>query len=164
MIKIGEHTLPRNKAFFFSIVSGCAIGLYSSMYSPVDLTLNARLLVLFAMAFTSIIMLHEAVHGIAAVLLGFRPSFWHKFPAVYVTFDEKIPREHFMITAMAPFVVLDVTLAFLFAVGILKTFCFMGLILNTIGSVGDLWLTFKLCSHASGTMVRDLKTGIEVYK
>jgi hypothetical protein len=164
MIKVGEHSMPRNKAFFFSMVGGAVIGLTSSIHRPVVLTLDAGLLLLLAAAFTSIIILHEAIHGIAAVLFGFKPSFGHKFPTVYVTFEEKIPREQFMITAMAPFVVLDVVLAFLFAAGIFKVFCFMCLILNTIGSVGDLWLTFKLCSHESGTVVQDLKTGIQVYR
>ena len=140
------------------------MGLYSSIYTPVDLTLDAGLLLLFAVAFTSIIILHEAIHGIVAVLFGFKPSIGHKFPTVYVTFEEKIPREQFMITTMAPFIILNGAFGFLFAGGIFKIFCFMCLMLNTIGSVGDLWLTFKLFSHESGTIVQDLKTGIEVYK
>jgi hypothetical protein len=126
MIKVGEHSMPRNKAFFFSMVGGAVIGLYSSIYPPVVLSLDTGLLWLFAMAFISIIILHEAIHAIAAVLLGFKPAFGHKFPTVYVTFEEKIPREQFIITAMAPLVVLDVVLAFLFAAGIFKVFCFMG--------------------------------------
>jgi hypothetical protein len=164
VIKVGKHTMPRNKAFVFSIVVSAVIGLYSSNYLPADLTLDASLLLLFAVAFTSIIILHEAIHGIVAVLFGFKPFFGHKFPAVYVTFEKKIPREQFMIIAMAPFIILNMALGFLFAADIFKVFCFMCLILNTIGSVGDLWLTFKLCSHESGTVVQDLKSGIEVYR
>jgi len=164
VIKVGEHSMPRNKAFIFSTAGGAIVGLYSSIYTPVNLTLDPGLLVLIALAFTSIIILHEAIHGIVAALFGFKPSFGHKFPTVYVTFEEKIPREQFMITAMAPFIILDVVFGLLFAGGIFKIFCFMCLILNTIGSVGDLWLTFKLFSHESGTIVQDLKTGIAVYK
>ncbi|MGD8765831.1 MAG: DUF3267 domain-containing protein [Desulfobacteraceae bacterium] len=164
MIKVGEHRMPRNKAYVFSSIGGAVIGLYSSIYTPVDLTLDAGLLLSFALAFTSIIILHEAIHGIVAVIFGFKPLFGHKFPTVYVIFEEKIPREQFMITAMAPFIILNAVFGILFAGGIFKIFCFMCLILNTIGSVGDLWLTFKLFSHESGTIVQDLKTGIAVYK
>jgi len=164
VIKVGEHSMPRNKACVFSSVGGAVIGLYISIYKPVDLTMDAGLLLLIALAFTSIIILHEAIHAIVAVLFGFKPLFGHKFPTVYVIFEEKIPREQFMITAMAPFIILDVIFGLLFAGGIFKIFCFMCLILNTIGSVGDLWLTFKLFSHESGTIVQDLKTGIAVYK
>ncbi len=166
MTKVGEHSMPRSKAFVFSIVGGAVIGLYISIYSPVDLTLDASLLLLllFAVAFTSIIILHESIHGIVAILFGFKPLFGHKFPAVYVTFEEKIPRDQFMITAIAPLVILNGAFGLLFAGGIIKIFCFMCLILNTTGSIGDLWLTFKLLSHESGTIVEDLRTGIQVYK
>jgi hypothetical protein len=164
MIKLAEHIMPRGKAILYSIIGGVVIGLYSSMYSPVDLTSNASLFLWFPVAFTLIIILHETVHCIVALLFGYRPFIGHKFPAVYVTFKEKIPRKQFMITAIAPFIILNGALGFLFAGGLFKIFCLMCLVLNTIGSVGDLWLTFKLCSHESGTIVQDLKTGIEVYK
>jgi hypothetical protein len=164
MVKLAEHTMPRNIASVYAIIFGSFIGIYSSIFSPVQFALNPGLFFWMVAAISSIVILHEAVHGFVAVLFGIKPFFGHKFPTVYVTFKEIIPRNQFLIIAIAPFIILDVIFVLLFAGGFNKIYCYFCLVLNTAGSFGDLWIAIKLFRHQRGTVVQDLKTGFEVWR
>lgn len=164
MTKIAEHVFTRLKISIYSIIVGLLIGVYNSINPPIDFTLNLSLLAWAIAAVSSVIMLHEGVHATAAALFGYKPQFGVKPPLVYVTFTEKIPREQFAVIALAPFIILNVIFVALLAIGILKVFSYFCFITNTLGSVGDLWIAFKLIPHKSGSWVQDTKTGIEVWE
>ena len=163
MVKLAEHTMPRNIAAVYAIIFGSFIGIYSTIYAPVQFSLDPGLLFWMVAAISSIVIVHEAVHGLVAALFGIRPIFGHKFPTVYVTFKERMSRNHFLIIATAPFIIIDVIFILLFAAGFNKIYCYFCLILNTAGSFGDLWIAIKLIGHKRGTVVQDLKTGFEVW-
>lgn len=164
MTKIAEYTFSRIKVCAYSIIVGLLIGLYNSFFPPIDFTLSPVLLAWSAAAVVSIVLLHEAIHGSAALLFGFKPIFGLKAPLVYVTFEEKIPRRQFITIALAPLIVLNTAFGILFEVGLLKVFSYFCLIVNTLGSVGDLWIAVKLMPHESATLIRDTKTGVEVWR
>jgi len=163
MVKLSKHTMPRNIASLYAIIFGAVIGIYSSIYTPVPFALNPGLLFWMIAALSSIIILHESIHGLIATLFGIKPFFGHKFPVVYVTFKERIPRNHFLIIAIAPFIILDVIFVLLFAGGFNRIYCYFCLVLNTAGSFGDIWIAIKLFQQKRGTVVQDLKTGFEVW-
>ena len=111
-----------------------------------------------------IVIVHESVHGSVALLFGFKPIFGLKIPLVHVTFTEKIQRGRFIVIALAPLVILNAVFGIFFAMNFIKVFSCFCLIINTLGSVGDIWMTVKLLPHEKGTLVQDTKTGIEVWK
>jgi hypothetical protein len=163
MIKINEYQFSRKTATGYAIIIGCLIGLINTLYPPIDFSLNWLFWGWLAAAIVSVVFLHEMIHGTAAVFLGYRPIFGFKPPLVYVTFKEKIPRGHFITIALAPLVILDLLFGVLFALGILKVFSYFCLIINTIGAIGDMWITIKLLPQEQGTLIQDTKTGIEVW-
>jgi hypothetical protein len=68
-----------------------------------------------------------------------------------------------MVVAIAPFVVLNLLFGFLYTRGILKLLSNFSLVINSIGSVADLWILLKLIGAPKGALVQDTKTGFEVW-
>lgn len=164
MTKIAEHTFSRLKVSTYSVVVGLLIGLYNSLYPPIDFSLGPPFFVWLAAAIVSTVFLHEATHASVAVLFGCKPIFGLRLPLVFVTFNERIPRGRFIAIALAPLIVLDAAFGILFAVEFLKMFSYFCLIINTLGSVGDLWIAFKLVPHERGILIQDIRTGVEVWE
>ena len=163
MVKTGEYDFDRKRAFLYSTVVALLIGLYGAYYTPVDLTLDVPLAGRLLLALVTTIALHEGTHGAVALLLGHKPIFGIKPPLVFVTFEEKIPRLSFIAVAAAPAVLLNAASMTLFALGFMKEYCYFVLIINTLGSVGDGWIVFKLLPQKRGSLVRDTKSGIEIW-
>ena len=164
MTKITEHVFTRTKISIYSIIVGLLIGIYNSINPPIDFSLNLPFLAWAITAVLCVIILHEGVHASTAMLFGYKPLFGVKPPLVYVTFIEKIPREQFAAIALAPFIILNAVFIALMGMGILKVFSYFCLITNTLGSVGDLWIAYKLIPHKPGSWVQDTKTGIEIWE
>ena len=74
-----------------------------------------------------------------------------------------MPRGAFLLTALAPLVVLNAVFTVLLLGGILPAFSYLALLINTLGSIGDLWIVIKLAPHARSIFVKDTMTGIEVW-
>ena len=164
MTKVAEHVFTRSKISIYSLIVGLLIGVYNSINPPIDFTLNPSLLAWAIAAVLCVIILHEGVHATTAMLFDYKPLFGVKPPLVYVTFTEKIPREQFAAIALAPFIILNVIFIALLAIDILKMFSYFCFITNTLGSVGDLWIAYKLIPHKPGSRVQDTKTGIEIWE
>jgi len=117
---------------------------FANAHLGIDLNLRASLFVWLLAAIIVVVALHEGTHGGVAAMLGHKPVFGLKPPLVYVTFTGKVPRWHYMLVAIAPFVILTFLFGFLYAQGALKLFYNWSLLTNLIGSVGDLWVVLKL--------------------
>ena len=80
-------------------------------------------------------------------------------------FKKKLPRAHFIAVAMAPLVVLNLLFMLLFFYGgaRLGLYCDLCLIMNTIGSLGDMWVVLTLLRMPRGVLIQDTKTGIQVW-
>jgi hypothetical protein len=164
VVRIAEHTFSRTKVSLYSILVGFLIGLFNSFFPLIDFTLSPALFGWMGAAIIAVVVLHEGTHAGVAHSFGCNPVFGLKPPLVYVTFPEKIPRGQFIAVALAPLIVLDIVFAVLFGAGILKTFSFFCFMINTLGAVGDIWMTVKLLPYEKGTLVKDTKTGIEVWR
>ena len=164
MIKVAEHSFNRIKISIYSIGVGLLIGLYNSFFPPIDFTFTPEFYLLIFVSLIFVVILHESIHGATAVIFGHKPIFGLKVPLVYVTFTEKIRRGPFITIALAPLVIINVIFVIFFTIGLLKDFSYLCLIINTLGSVGDIWMTQKLLTHEKGVLVQDTKTGIEVWR
>ena len=174
MTKIAEYQLPRQKVYCAVLLMGVAFG-FINLKLRIDFTPNLALLALLAVAIVATVLLHEGVHALVARLFGHHPLFGLKLPLVYITFTEKISRNHFLLIALAPLIILDSVFALAYVAGVvyaaqlaccadsLRLFANLGFVINTLGAAGDIWMTAKLLGHASNTLVLDTKTGMEIW-
>jgi hypothetical protein len=160
--KVADCTPPRSTLYAIGVAMGVLAGFANSLLG-IDMGLRPSLFGWLLVSLIVVVALHEGTHGAVAALLGHKPLFGLKPPLVYVTFTGKLPREHFMVVAIAPFVVLDLLFGFLYARGALKLFCDLSLIVNSIGSVADIWVVLKLIGAPKGALIQDTKTGFEVW-
>ncbi|MBW1742753.1 MAG: DUF3267 domain-containing protein [Deltaproteobacteria bacterium] len=164
MTKIADYTYSRNKAMVYGMGIGVGTGIINTWIPFIDFTFRPALFAWLACAIVTTIILHEGIHGAVAVLFGHKPIFGIKPPFFYVTFDTKVPRTHFMLVTLAPLVILNVICIALYKVDFLRTFVFLCLMTNTIGSMGDIWILLKLFPHERSVLVQDTKNGIEVWQ
>jgi hypothetical protein len=75
-----------------------------------------------------------------------------------------IPRDHFIAIAIAPLIILDAAFIALYASGALKLFANLCFAVNTIGSIGDVWIVLKIARHDREILVQDTKTGVETWR
>lgn len=162
MEKVADYILPRTIVYLVGAAVAVSAGLANSLLD-VDMTLGPSTLGWLPASLVVAVTLHEGVHGAVAILLGHRPSLCLKPPLVYVTFAGKLPRRHFMLVVLSPFVALNLLFGFLYAHGLLRLFSDFGLIINTTGSVGDIWITLTLIGAPNGALIQDTRTGFEVW-
>lgn len=145
---------------------GIGIGVlagFANAYLGIDMDLKASLFEWLLASFIAVVVLHEGMHGAVAALLGHKPLFGFRPPLIYITFAGKLPRGHYMLVAITPFVILNFLFGFLYARGALKLFCDLSLIINSIGSVADIWAALKLTGGPKGALIQDTKSGFEVW-
>ena len=162
MKKVTDYAPPRSMLYAIGVAVGVLAGFVNS-FLGVDMSLRLSLFGWLLASIIIVIVLHEGTHSAVAALMGHKPLFGLRPPLVYVTFADKIPRGHFMVVAIAPFVVLNLLFGFLYARGALKLLCNFSLIVNSIGSVADLWIVLKLIGAPRGALIQDTKTGFEVW-
>jgi len=160
--KYFAYTLPRNALYGGAVALGILAG-FLNIFLAVDFTVRPALVASLLASIIIVVSLHEGIHGGVAVLFGHKPLFGLKPPLVYITFTGKIPRNHFILVALAPLVVLDAFFVVLYVYSPFKLFSDFCLIINTIGALGDVWIVVKLLSVEKGAMIQDTKTGIEVW-
>lgn len=100
MHKVSDYTLPRKLVYGVAIFVGILAGIVNS-FLTIDLSMRPSLVGWLLSAMILVIALHEAVHVAVASMLGHKPLFGLKPPLVYITCTDKIPRNHFMLIAVA---------------------------------------------------------------
>lgn len=106
---------------------------------------------------------HEGLHTLTARSLG-HPAGWKiKLPKVFTTVYHPLPRNHAVVVALAPLMVLNSLALGLFLVGPLRLFAAMVWLLNSVGSAGDIWLVVKLLGHDRDTRVLATDAGVEIW-
>lgn len=104
--------------------------------------------------------LHELVHGLAFRLRGYEPSYGVavNMGAFYAAaFHQYQGRRDAMVSLVAPLVVLDLCyLPLLFAPSGLVAFtAFVGLLINTGGAAGDIYMLARVWRMPEGTLLYD---------
>jgi hypothetical protein len=154
---------------FFAIVNIISWDLHHVAGLPgPDSTLVRLFLLVVAnlIAYSVMLPLHEAVHAVAILLLGGRPTFGLRLPlAAYCTAPGQVfTREGYTVVALAPLVVLTV-------VGVVITilwpqwatwlwFAFAG---NISGAVGDLATASEVRRLPAGALIADNEAGYTAY-
>ena len=162
MRKVADHTPARYTLYGIGVAVGALAG-FINAHLGIDPDLSVSLLGWLLVSLIAVVVLHEGLHAGVAALLGHKPLFGLKPPLVYVTFTDKLPRGHYILTAIAPFVILNLLFGFLYAQGTLNPFSHLCLIVNSIGSVGDIWAALKLAGGPGGALIQDTKSGFEVW-
>ena len=160
--KVADHTSARRTLYAIGVAIGVLAG-FANAHLDIDMSLRASLFEWLLASIIVVLLLHEATHGAVAALLGHKPLFGLRPPLVYVTFADKVPRGHYVLVAITPFVILNLLFGFLYVRGVLKLFCDLSLIINSIGSVGDIWVMIKLTGGPKGALIQDTKSGFEVW-
>ena len=162
MKKIADYTPPRRFLYAIGIALGVVAGFANSVLD-IDMSLRPSLFGWILVSVIVVVAAHECTHGAIAALLGHKPLFGLRPPLIYITFKGKLPRGHLIVVAIAPFVVLDLLFGCLYQRGVLKLFSDLCLIINSIGSMADIWVVFKLIGAPKGAWIQDTKTGFEVW-
>jgi hypothetical protein len=160
--KVADHTPARAILTLIGVAIGVLAGL-GNAHLGIDISLSPSLWGWLLASIIVVVFLHEGLHAAVAGLLGHKPLFGLRPPFVYVTFTGKLPRVHYMLVAMTPFVILNLLFGFLWAQGGLNLFFDLSLIVNSIGSMGDIWVVLKLAGGPRGAWIQDTKSGFEVW-
>ncbi|WP_256300298.1 DUF3267 domain-containing protein [Haloarchaeobius salinus] len=114
----------------------------------------------FVVALVGTVVLHELVHGLVFRLLGFDVSFGvaPRLGAFYTAiFEQFQTRRQLAIAVLAPLVVLTpIGVLLLLVPGPHVPFVWFGLVLNTGGAVGDLFVVWRLRRLPPGTLFYDV--------
>jgi hypothetical protein len=107
------------------------------------------------------IVVHEWVHGLVYRVLGYHVSYglsWRMGAAYAAAFGQWQKRDHNLLAALAPLVVLTPLFIGLLATPnqLLNLAAFSALIFNTSGAVGDLYLSWRLVRLPKGALLYDI--------
>ncbi len=154
---------------FFAIVNIISWDIHHVAALPGPDSILVRLFLLVVanlIAYSVMLPLHEAIHAVAILLLGGRPTFGLRLPlAAYCTAPGQVfTRTGYTVVALAPLVVLTV-------VGVVITvlwpqwatwlwFAFAG---NISGAVGDLATASEVRRLPSGALIADNEAGYTAY-
>lgn len=122
------------------------------------------ILLVFAIVLIGVPVVHEAVHGLVAWLLGLRPSYGVGLGFAYTTFRDPVSRSGYILVSLTPLVLISVVgLALVpvwpFGLGHLLVF----LVVNAVGAIGDIWVAWRTWSLPAGVRIYDLADGYAVY-
>ena len=117
------------------------------------------ILVIVTVLFTLVI--HEWIHGLVYRLLGYRVTFGvsaHLFAAYAAAFGQWQTRNHNIIAALAPLLVLTMVCIPLMALPnqAIAWLALTALMMNTSGAVGDLYLVWRLLRLPRETLLYDV--------
>ncbi len=121
-------------------------------------------LVLFILAMLVVIVVHEAIHGLAAALLGAKPSFGLGPGFAYTTFREPMSKLRYLIVGLSPLVV--ITAATVAAAVIWPEIAGWMIVIGTInasGAIGDLWMAARILRAPKNALFFDLADGFAVF-
>ena len=109
-------------------------------------------------------IIHEAVHGIFALLCGARPSFGVGPGYAYATFQKPVSKLQYLLIGLAPLILLSPLSFWLVLVSpSLAGQAFIFYLSNTAGAIGDLWVAWKTLPLPENVRIRDLRDGFAAY-
>ncbi|ELZ16053.1 hypothetical protein C477_16205 [Haloterrigena salina JCM 13891] len=120
-----------------------------------------RMAVPLVVAFLTVAVVHELLHGVVFQRYGYDVNYgvWWRFGAVYAAvFHQFHSREHNLRVGIAPLVIFTALCLPLLAVPcpLVATSALFALVLNTAGSVGDLYALWRFYRMPQGTVFYDI--------
>lgn len=132
--------------------------------STYETTLTFTTFTLFFVAVAGVIIVHEIIHGVAAVLLGTKPSFGIGPGFAYTTFLEPMKKSSYLIVGLAPLVI--ITILTVSAAVIWPDIAGWMIVIGTVnasGAIGDLWMTARILRAPKKALFYDLADGFAVF-
>lgn len=120
-------------------------------------------------ATVGVVLAHEAVHGLVMRAFGARPRYgikWELLAAYATAAGHLFRRDQFLLIALAPLLTLTPLLwlaAWWTPAGAVWMALALAGILNTVGAVGDLFMSWKALAHPRTALVLDEEDGMRVY-
>lgn len=148
---------------FWWVLYSVAVGLLGGSYVTEFTVTLTSMLVAGLIALVAVPLLHEAVHGLAAMLVGVRPSYGVGPGFAYTTVKEPLDKRAYLVIAIAPLLVLSaigLPLATVWDTGAGAILFF--LIVNASGAVGDLWMSWRVAFQPRDALFFDLADGFAV--
>lgn len=109
--------------------------------------------------FVVTILLHEFIHGMAFKFFGYKIKYglFAPFAAYTIAENQLIKKRDQFFVVLAPLFILDTIAVFLLflKISLLSDIAFFVLVVNTPGSVGDLWVALKIIKYPKGTLFFD---------
>lgn len=160
---VEDHVFPRDGAMMVGVAMGIGIGIGNATLGVVFPSWLS-ILGLLILSLAVVLLVHEGLHGLAGKVLGYAPVFGVEPPLVFTTFNEKIRRTHLVIIALAPLVILDVVFVAAYVWGPWQIFWNICFAVNTIGAIGDCWISWKVLGHPADTWFQDTKSGTQAWR
>ncbi len=116
-----------------------------------------------------VVLAHEVVHGLVMRVFGARPRYgikWELLAAYATASGHYFGRDQFLVIALAPLLTLTPLLwvaAWWAPPGAGWMALALAGILNTVGAIGDLFMSWKALIHPASALVLDEEDGMRVY-
>ncbi len=140
--------------------------IYSQFTGNFSGTINILDIIPGIVLFAGTLIFHELVHGMFVSIYGGKPRYgagvYSILPFLYTTTNSIFPRNQFIIICIAPLAIISIIGVAVMAV-FPSQWILLPLIVNTSGSVGDLWMTRTLLRYPEHILVQDQKTGDIIY-
>jgi len=170
LLNVGSvGTLAVGALFFFG-VDRLLVALNITPWIDVPLNSDTQ----FAFSILAIVMVilmlsfHEVCHGLAFRAFGAQPHYginWRKAVAYARADQYYLPRNAYIVTALAPLIVISLLTVIVMALtgGGLRSVVALTGSANVGGAVGDLWFTAVCLRYPRRLLVRDFGEGAELF-
>jgi hypothetical protein len=152
---VAARLFPLSLLAFAAVIAG-----YSALMAALKTNPPLPSLVVIAMLFVGVLVLHEGLHGLGFAVFGGRPKFGLMIrggiPYAYATCPGRVfTRTQYLVIGALPLVVIDVAVLPLAGFPAAAMDGMLAAAFNTAGAVGDLWMLALVLQTPRGTRFLD---------
>jgi hypothetical protein len=160
---IKEENMPRTAVSLTALVCAFVLARTPDFFLAYFAGAHWKTSIMLAVLFITF-TIHEFIHGTAALICGAHPRFGFRYIFFYTAFDEFVTRNSYLTIAVAPLVIFDIILLTAFAaLPAARAYVYFAFIINTAGSIGDLWIAVSILKHDRECLIKDTPKGYSVY-
>jgi hypothetical protein len=118
-------------------------------------------------AYMVMIVVHEAIHGLAFAFWGGKPYFGAKLPVAFFcgARNQVFRRNAYVVIGLAPLIVITVAgVVFTWLAPGLAAYVLLGTVGNVSGAAGDVWVVLRLLRQPAHVLVEDTESGYCVWE
>lgn len=155
--------LPMWVFIFLSLIS--LLGGRDSFEFTFDLTGLVGGLIGMVLVVIVVTLIHEAVHGLAGLMVGAKPAFGIGPGFAYTTFFQPVDKAAFVLIGASPLVVISIIcVAGALLIPSMAGWLAFTAIFNATGAIGDIWMIYRIVRTPRGARFFDLADGFMVYE